>query len=98
MHTGKYHVAAFALMLTLTLSGQAFAGNQRDYSTTKNGNSPLLSYTGNSTSNSTSGKQDHASQYDPRLQDNANYGSRFQAERCEVLKNNSKALQRTGCM
>lgn len=98
MHTGKYLVAAFALTLTLALAGQASAGNQRDYSSPKASNSPLLSYTGVNTSNSTSGKQDSIAQYDPRQQETVAYGSRFQRERCEVLKNNSKALQRAGCM
>jgi hypothetical protein len=99
MQTRKYLVAA-ALATFLTLSGQSYAGNQLDYSSPKMSNSPVLTYTGTDSNSSTRAKSDDVVQYDraERQQENTQYGSRFQQERCEVLKNNSKALQRAGCM
>lgn len=100
MHTRKYLIAASTLAVMLTLSSQSFAGNQHDFSTSKNSNSPLLTYSSSNSSYADRDKQGDTTQYSrtEAAQENAAYGSRFQRERCEVLKNNSKALQRAGCM
>lgn len=99
MRTRKYLVAAFTFAAFLTMSGQSFAGNQRYYSSPNGSNSPVLTYTGSDTSYSTRNTQSNdVAQYGraERQQESVSYGSRFQQERCAMLKN-SKTSQLAGC-
>lgn len=93
----KILMLASVLAVSVTFAGQAQAGNQRDYAVHPSKIAPAP-WERDATSSQTT-KETYTQQAESQSSSSAYaYGDRFRQDRCDLLKNNSKAKQREGCM
>jgi len=96
-HLPKVLMLASVLAMSMAFAGQAQAGNQRDYAVHPSKIAPAPWE--RDTTPSQTAKETYTQQPESQSSSSAYaYGDRFRQDRCDLLKNNSKAKQREGCM
>jgi hypothetical protein len=93
-HLPKALMLASVLAVSVAFAGQAQAGNQRDYAVHPSKIAPAPWERDTTPTKETYTQQPESQGSNNTYAD----GDRFRQDRCDLLKNNSKAKQREGCM